>query len=44
MNKVKKILKVGDVVYSANQCKEMKVLRMCADGFYTEEDFFVMTK
>ena len=40
MNKVKKVLSVGDTVYSANGGKEMKVLSMSDVGFYTCEDFF----
>ena len=40
MEGVKKILKVGDTVYSACDGKEMKVLSMDDIGFDTEEDFF----
>ena len=38
-NKVKKILSVGDYVYSATGIK-MKVISKSALGFETEEDFF----
>ena len=39
MNKVKKVLKVGDTVYSAGG-GPMKVTSMEIDGFCTEEDSF----
>ena len=40
-NKVKKILSVGDYVYSATGIK-MKVISKSALGFETEEDFLLM--
>ncbi len=42
-NSVKRILSVGDVVYSATG-KEMKVISMNDEGFETEEDFFFYTE
>ena len=40
MHKVQKILKVGDIVYSARDGEEMEVLSMGDIGFTTREDFF----
>lgn len=40
MNKVKKLLKVGDVVFSANGGVPMKVIKMKEYEFETEEDNF----
>lgn len=40
-HKVQKLLRVGDVVYSAMNGKEMTVLSMGDMGFETEEDFFL---
>ena len=40
MNKVQKILSVGDYVFSAMGGQKMKVLSMSDVGFETEEDFF----
>ena len=42
-NSVKRILSVGNVVYSATG-KEMKVLSMDSDGFTTEEDYFLYSE
>ncbi len=39
--KIKKLLKVGDVVYSANGGKPMQVKKIGALGFETESDFFL---
>ncbi|MBR4295736.1 MAG: hypothetical protein IKT56_02720 [Clostridia bacterium] len=40
MNKVQKLLSVGDTVFSAQGGQKMKVLSMNDVGFETEEDFF----
>ena len=40
MNKIQKLLSVGDTVFSAQGGQKMKVLSMNDVGFETEEDFF----
>lgn len=40
MNKIQKLLSVGDTVFSAQGGQKMKVLSMDDVGFETEEDFF----
>ena len=40
MNKVKKLLCVGDTVYSANGGLPMKIISMSDNEFSTEEDTF----
>ena len=37
---IKKLLRVGDIVYSAQGGREMVVKNIYDDGFETEEDFF----
>ena len=37
---IKKLLSVGDVVYSAQGGREMVVREIYDDGFATDEDFF----
>lgn len=37
---LKKILIIGDKVYSANQGKEMTIKDFDENGFFTEEDYF----
>ena len=39
-NQVKKLLSVGDTVYSARGGQKMKVIRIDENGFQTEEDYF----
>ena len=39
-NQIKKLLNVGDVVYSARGGQEMKVIAIDEKGFQTEEDYF----
>lgn len=39
-NKISKLLKVGENVYSAANGLPMKVTRMYSCGFETEEDYF----
>ena len=38
--KLKKLLRIGDMVYSANGGTPMKITAMDDDGFSTEEDYF----
>lgn len=37
---IKKLLRVGDVVYSAQGGREMVIREIYDDGFSTDEDFF----
>ena len=39
-NQIRKLLKVGDTVYSARGGVEMTVKEIDNTGFYTEEDYF----
>ena len=39
-NAIKKLLRPGDVVYSARGGQEMKVTRIYSTGFDTEEGYF----
>ena len=41
MNKVKKLLSIGDTVYSANGGAPMTVTAMHDDAFETEQDTFL---
>lgn len=38
--KLKKLLQIGDTVYSANNGTPMKIKEIGDEGFSTEEDFF----
>ena len=38
--KLKKLLRIGDMVYSAKGGTPMKITAMDDDGFSTEEDYF----
>ena len=40
MNKIQKLLSVGDTVFSAQGGQKMEVLSMNDVGFWTKEDFF----
>lgn len=40
MNRIQKLLSIGDLVYSAANGKPMKVIRIDSVGFETEEDWF----
>lgn len=40
MNKIKKLLKVGDTIYSASGGEPMKVISIGSSGFETEFGFF----
>ena len=39
-NQIKKLLQVGDIVYSARGGREMVVTKIYDHGFETEEDYF----
>jgi hypothetical protein len=40
MNKIQKVLKVGDQVFAASNGKPMRVIGINTVGFITEEGFF----
>ena len=40
MNKIAKVLSVGDVVFSAANGKPMKVIKIYSDGFDTDDDYY----
>ena len=42
MNKIQKVISIGDLVYSANNCIPMEIKRINSVGFYTEKDFFYL--
>lgn len=39
MNKIQKVIKVGDFVYSSTNGKPMKIIKINGVGFYTKEGF-----
>ena len=39
-NQIKKLLRVGDIVYSAQGGREMVVTKIYDQGFETDEDYF----
>ncbi|MBO5955664.1 MAG: hypothetical protein J6Q10_02560 [Clostridia bacterium] len=40
-NRIKNLIRKGDIVYSATGCKPMVVMEIDELGFYTEEDYFL---
>ena len=42
--KLKKLLRIGDMVYSANNGAPMKIKEIDNEGFSTEEDYFFLKK
>lgn len=43
MNKIQKVVKVGDFVYLSANGNPTEIIRISNFGFYTKEDFFVGT-
>ena len=41
---IKKLLKVGDTVYSARGGQEMTVTKIEKDGFETDQDYFLYSE